>query len=245
MIVTPPSDDELRDLLAEHAHRHPDKAAVTVVGDGGLPVRLPFLLGTPTGACELGEDVRPSSAFADLLASAIGLKAEPPDLGPRLARDVVLWPSPPTLAQWMARWPALPARISEALAQKLAIKDSCLEEPSYDEEPPAAIAAAIAADSRTTWRRLRPPGAVFAAAIRPPAPQPYRIFQDALKKAKADPWPVVRDGACAGLSVVVDEGGKVVDAATVMKRWPGLAALVIAEVRLLAGAGAEVQLGNW
>lgn len=245
MIVTPPSDDELGALFLEHAHRHPEKAAIFVTGDGGVPVRLPIIIGVPTGACDLPPDVKPSSAFADLLAAALGLKDEPHDLGQRLVRDVVIWPDAPTVASWLVRWPGLPARIGEVLRQKLAIKDACMEAPAFDEEPPALVAAAMADDERATWRRLKPPGASFAVALRPPAPQPYRIFQEALRKGKVNPWPVVLDGALSGIVVLVAEGGPVADAHVVMKRWPGLAALIIAEVRLLAGAGAEVQLGNW
>jgi hypothetical protein len=245
MIVTPPSDDELRALLVEHAHRHPTKASITVIGDGGQPVRLPMIVGNPAGACAM-PDAKPSSAWNEMLGAALGLIVEPANLGARLAQDVVLWPDRATVGKWLERWPALPKKIADLLGQKLAVSDRCIEEPAFDEDPPAAIAKAIADNPRAVWRRLRPsPDTLLHVAVSPPAPAAYRIFKDALKKAKAAPWPIVRDAAIGGIIASVDDSGVPVNVAADLARWPGLAALVIAEMQGLAGSDAEVHLGEW
>jgi hypothetical protein len=51
--------DEFAALAAENAHRYPEKFAVKVIGDGGVRVTLPFVLGNPSGACKMPEGVKP------------------------------------------------------------------------------------------------------------------------------------------------------------------------------------------
>lgn len=246
MIVTPPSDDVLREVLADHAHRHPIKASITVIGDGGQPVRLPMIVGNPSGACAMPDDVKASTAWAEMLGAALGLIREPANLGERLAQDVILWPQRADVGKWVTRWPALPQKIADLLGQKLAVRASCIEEPAFDEDPPPAIAQAIAANPRAVWRRLRPaPDILLHVAIAPPTPAVYRIYKDALKKSKDDPWSTVRDQAAAGAVAIVDEADVAQDAKSVLSRWPGLAALVVAEVQGLAGSDAQVHLGEW
>lgn len=246
MNISPPPVEELARLLSTHAHRHPQKAKITVPGDGGRPVVLAVLLGNPSGACRMPAGARPTGAWEKVVAATFGLCADGPEILQQLIADSVLWPDAGTLAQWQARWPALAVALRQPVRAKCGAALSQIEQPDLDEEPPPAIAETQAAAPEIAWRRLRPTRAdVLAVAIAPPDPALWTLFQEAVKKPDAAVWQSVREMAEASVKACVRADGGAAPLAQILDRWPGLALLLVATVGQLAGAAAEVELGEW
>jgi len=239
MQVKAPSPEELAALLEQHPHRHPEKATITVIGDGGRAVRLPVLLGNPSGACRMPSDKPSSPVWGSLLGAGLRVRSEPTDIGEQLAIDCVLCPERCIWTQWVGRWPGLPRKVADLLLQKIRSLPGTVEVPWEGDEIPEPIASALAAHPRAVWRRLRVPGDPVIVIDPPPAPV-WRIFQDAIERPHADLWTAVRELA---------EGRVIASAPTAIgeaiDRWPGIAVLLVGEINRLVGAAAEVELGEW
>ena len=248
MEIVRPSADELAELLAHHAHRYPERSGVTMRGDGE-DVRLPLLLGNPSGACSMPSGSKPSPAWASLLSGGGGVDAA---LARQLADDCVLYPPRATWAQWVARWPGLPGSVaSVVIADKLAMRPETIAAPVYSDEAPAPIAAALAAHPRAAWRwlRPRPRGDSFAVAINPPESAAYRMYTDALRKPGSDAWAMHRQLVDAVIVACVrvrpDDSASTEPVGATLDRFPGLVLGLVGVAKEMVGASVEITLGEW
>ena len=239
--LAPPSPEVLEQLLAAHSHRYPEKATLPVVGDRGEEVLLRLVLALPTGAVIAREGDRASSAWRDAVESMTGARADASAFSDRLALDCVVWPPPPLLATWRARWPAILGDIAYAALRKTGALRSMLV--AGEGDPPPAIVEAQDREPRAVWRRLLPPGGVYDVAIAPPDAARHDIYEDAIRRREIDPVALVRQLAEAQTVACIN--GAPVPPAEVFARWPGIAVLVAAEARRLGGAAAAVRLGGW
>lgn len=252
MDFSPPSAEELARLLALHAHRHPEKRTITVLGDGGRPVRLPFVLGNPTGATLLDGDGRmpdgrrPTTAWSDTVRVTLNLAKDGPGAAQALVEDCVLWPGRVQLAQWAERWPALYGTLVDPVQRKLG-GSKVLETPDPDDDaPPAPIAEALKATPRAVWRFLAPrPDERFAVAIESPDATTWRFFQEETNKAEANVWPVVLDVVKNATRAFCRADGAPAGFELTVARWPGLAVALFTVVSALGGAAAAVEEGGW
>ena len=224
-MISRPQDDELAALLTEHAHRYPTKAALTVRGDDG-PVKLPMLLGNPSGACTMPEGVKGSPAWGDLVAFTLGMRSEPIDLAERLAYDCVLWPSRAVLAQWFERWPGLPRNVFDLVRQKVGLSDDCCREDPDSSEARLHVKA-NGVEEHTV--ELRTPG--LAA---------WRLYKEAMRKPKADAWRLASDMVSATVKQCSPT-----PYASLAERAPGVVIVLIAYLATLVGGTQEQELGNW
>ncbi len=245
MEIIRPTEAELQGLLAEHVHRFPEKARFTVVGDGGAEVTLPVLLGNPSGACKIPEGRVVSPAWGETVAATFKMRAGAETDTPALVADCVLWPPAPTWSEWTSRWAALPERVFPAIRRKTGAELDMLEDPKPGEKPPDALAGMLQRTPAAVWRRLKPPGAEFFAAIIPPDPGLWRLFVDGMKKRDEKHAQLARDLATASLLAIVNANGEAVPSETLLDRWPGQALLVDLIVSHLAGLTADYALGEW
>jgi hypothetical protein len=248
--IAMPTEVELADLLAKNAHRAPEKARVVVV-DGDTDVRLPLLLGIPSGACA-APDPLASAAWDNTVAATFKMRADVEEDTEALVEDCVLWPPPAVWATWTARWPALPQMVLIALRQKLGASMKQIYEPARGEKPLDSkrallepIAKLVAAHPGATWRRLTFQGVTLVVAMRPPDSGVYRLFKDAMSKRGAKAAALARDFAAACTLGIVFDGGAAISAEEVFARWPGAYLLLAFNGVGLAGLAAEVELGNW
>lgn len=238
-VLTP--DDEAR--LRADGGRWPNKFFIVETGDDGAPVKVPVVLGNPTGTCVLEDQRLASPAWANIVAATYGQRAEPDD--GELVRDCLLWPPPGAWAQLVDRWPALPQSVTKLIRSKLGWKlDDFVEAPHDYEAPPELVAA-----------RARHPRAVLRVAligvgerrervgvvVNAPSSASWRIFLAAVRKKDADHWAIVREYAEA---VIVAVDGAPSPGA-LLSRWPGLALTVGWTASGLAGVGADVEMGEW
>jgi hypothetical protein len=247
MQITPPTEAEVASLVAAHAHRFPAKYTLTVPGDGGKTVRLPVLVGNPSGAAPLPGE-KPSPAWSIIVAAALRLRTEAPGLSQQVAEDCVLWPPPASWAQWLARWPGLPAKLADLISAKVAAEPNAIEQPADGDEPPQPLQAILASHPAAAWRRARAQGEVFAIALEPPGGTAWKLWQEALHKPKADAWKLVRElvEACVrGVVAVKGDNATTCDLDETIRRWPGLAVMLVGELGELVGAAAEVEAGGW
>jgi len=238
MNINPPSPERFAALVAAHAHRYPEKAAVTVIGDRGLPVRLPFVFGNPAGASRMPAGETPSPAWNRAIATTLGL---PGDEDPqRLLTDCMLWPEPPTWVEWSERWPAMWSEALRALRIKYGGADDAIEEPGFDEPPPAALASAVVSSPRVVWRRLKPPKrAPIAIAIESPPADRWQLFRDALQADGADVWRLTHEMVQAQVRACE------MDYVELSLRWPGFVLHALRVISRLAGKAAKIEVGEW
>jgi hypothetical protein len=243
MDIQRPTEAELAALLAEHAHRFPEKARFTVA-DGDADVKLPVLLGNPSGACKMpGSLVSP--AWDATAAATFKMRPDSEAVTEQLVADCVLWPNGETWLIWVQRWPALPEVVHAAVRQKTGARVAMLVEPKPGETCPDALVPALARVHGAVWRHLKPPGGEFTAAISPPDSGAWRMFGDAMKRRDAEHAQLARDLAESCLLATVGSDGLVVKAADIFDRWPGMVLLVGLIVAHLAGLTASYELGEW
>lgn len=236
MHIEKPGEAEAAEIFADVA-RWPEKAAIVQTGDEG-PVRLPLVLGNPSGACALEEGRRVSPVWSALVAATFKLRDEPDDL--ELVRDCLLYPKPATWSQWVERWPALPQAAASAIKSKIGLRLAALAEPGEDYQAPAELEAARAS-SRGSLRIATVGKETAAIVVATPKPAAWRLFVGALRKRDADTWQTVRGFALAAIAGV--DGAPSAEA--MIARWPGLALVVALQASSLAGLSAEVELGEW
>lgn len=239
-----PSGDDLAQLLALHAHRYPQPAHLTVIGDGGEKQRLPLILGNPTGACVMPDGEKVSPAWNTIVRSAIQQRRESGGIGEQLIKDCLLWPDRRTWATWHQRWPGIAANVLESIGKKVGqapVSATWTEE----EEPPATIAAALASRPHAVWRRIAPHGVEIHLAIDPPDGATWRLFESATAKTDADAWERVRELVEARVPAVARTDGKSIALTEMLARWPGAAISITGEILSLVGNNVEVELGEF
>ncbi len=239
MEIRYPSDEEVAETLSDKAYRFPEKAGVTLPGDGGVPVRVPLILGNPSGACKLPPGMPPMPAWRMSVAATLKLRADGDGVADQLAADCVLWPDQRSWNALVNRWPALPGLVLATIRKKYGGDVALLKAVPQDEKPEGEIAVALAAHPHAVRRRFSPLGTAFEIVVDPPQSGAWRGFVDAVTAKDADAW--VRASEMASACVVASG----MPFATAIDRWPGLALLVVNLIGELIGASAEVELGGF
>lgn len=244
MQVTEPTQEEVASILAAHPHRFPSLVHITVPGDRGVAVRLPFILGNPTGACAMPPGRPPTTIWNSFVTAALSRSALP-EGEDAAAQDALLFPALETWAQWADRWPALAGQVWKATKRKCgAILDDGPDPAPEDPKLPPAMKAALERFPRAALRRYQPKGASLLFLIDPPASAAWRIFMAAVK----DNRDVARNaGEMAQVctrAIVDEKSGEEVAFEATMRRWPGLAVLACLTVSVMAGAATAIELGE-
>lgn len=227
--------EERESIKRDLAYRFPELRYFPKPGDDGKPVKLPVVLGIPSGASKMPADKKASKAWGAKVAQTFGTGEA--EWLPLIA-DCVLWPSPPVWAEWLQRWPALADSVRPALIAKYGGAADLLSEPSGDVEPPAVIGDARAANPGSSWQRFQPKGSTVDLVVKPPSSAQWAMFTEAMKRPGADHWKLALELAEA---VTVASTMGVADA---FARWPGLALLVDREAAYLAGIASEYEEGE-
>jgi hypothetical protein len=236
--IAPPPPDVLARALEENAQRFPEKFEISVPGDRGKEIKLPVVLGIPSGALPLDDKGniasgrKPAPGWGLMIASALGFREETPDELDDFVRDCVLWPPRATWNTWRDEWPGMGPRVLRDLKKKIARGSEFIDTPDDDQEPPAEIKLS----RRGLWRILKPaPGIVRSVAVEPVDAETWRMYMRAMRLGEDAP---------KHTRAIVDmaTGGTVSD---VLDRYPGFVLMLASLVAYLAGCGAEVERGNW
>jgi hypothetical protein len=250
MDIARPSDDEIAAILSSAPYRNPQPARITVLGDRGAQVQLPFVLGAPTGACTLPPGAQASEVWAEFLAAMLRLKKADESAEDLAAVDVVLYPDPGTLAVWCDRWPALPALIWTAAKRQIGAMAEVLDEVKYDEKmlPPALVDVAQKHQDAAVRRlklSMNKATSTYLVLVSPPQAAAWRFFLAELRKERADRWKLARELVLAQVRACVDlSTGKEEPLASIIARWPGAAVMLAIDVMQLAGMVADIDLGE-
>lgn len=242
--ITPPSAAELAALLSAQAHRYPSQASISVVGDRGVKLRLPLVLGNPSGACLMPEGEKTSPTWSKVARAAFRGRAVDQQLAADFVRDCLLWPDKKTWAMWVKRWPGLVVNVNEALTKKMG--QATIDVVSLDdseEPPPEPIAAALDKYPQAAWCRLVVSGATLQLALDPPDAGAWQAFDDATERPNADAWEQQRTFAAGRIRALVFEEPMAVDEA--FRRWPSAALAVILQIAHLVGNASEITLGEF
>lgn len=246
--VAPPPEEEQQNLLAI-SHRFPEKRTLTVFGEGGQLVRLPYIIANPTGACALPAGKRPTVAWGNLVRAQLKLGEDGPRIVQSVVEDCLLWPGRDLLAQWAEYWPGLYASLMVPVRRKVAGDAGSLVTPDPDDEddqPPAPIAEALAAHPRAVWRWLVPRKAErFAIVIDAPDGPTWRLFQEAMNKPDVDAWALVLDVVRACNRAITSPKGEAASLDATLNRWPGLGVGLFTVASVLGGAAAADEEGGW
>lgn len=244
-----PDESQVAAVIAANPHRHPDRASLKVIGDRGAEVRLPIVIAHPTGACVMPDGKKPSPTWGAFVASLLGFIKAPDGMERQAALDCLLWPDVQTWAQWAARWPAIDARVWRAAKLKAGADLSIIDEPEFSEALPDAVKACCASYPQASLRRFTPksPKQQYSllCVIDSPSPSAWSFFNEAMKKPAADAWGMSCDLAQATCRLFYDENeGKEIPFSSVKDRWPGIIVLSNLTAAVLAGAAADVELGE-
>ena len=186
MRYDPPSEEDARRLIAEHAHRYPEKASITIGG-----VRLPFIIGNPTGATK-GRARDASPAWSDAVAVTLQIKRPDDTQADQLGADCVIWPPPATFNEWCDRWPALSGRVAQLARQKFGGDLGCVSEPAFDEKPPESVAVALVEQSAAVHRIARVGSVRLDLVVTTPSRPAWDAFTEAVRKPDADAYAAER-----------------------------------------------------
>lgn len=245
IIVIKPTDDELAALLAEHLHRLPEKAKIHVIGDGGLEVAVPVLLGMPSGACKMANPDLVAPAWDAVAAARFGGRGDESDLADQLADDCVLWPDAATWGAYKKRWPALPELVQVAVRRKTGAARDMLSEPGPKTEKSTALTKVLERHPSAAWRRFTAGAEVVDLAIAPPDYGVWRMFKAAMKERDARHAQLVRDVVVSAVRAALYPDGTPVEVEPLLTRWCGLALSLGVTVSHLAGLTGSVELGEW
>lgn len=223
---------EVREALKrDQAHRFPDLKFFPKPGDDGKDVKLPVVLGNPSGACKMPKGARASKAWANKVAQTFG--AGDAEWAPLVA-DCILWPPPHVWASWLQRWPAIDDSVRPALVKKYGGDTDLISYPEGD--APEVIESARVPGS--LWIRFEPKGSTVDLLIKAPTSTQWAMFTAAMKAADADHWMLALDLATACILA------STMPAADAFARWPGLALLVDREAAHLAGNASRYEEGE-
>lgn len=255
MEIKPPTAAELDVILARHAHRFPEKFSLSFPGDRGSTVKIPVLVGNPSGACKLPLGEKPSPAWSHLIAVAFRVREESTELVRQAALDCLLWPDPRAWTQVVDRWPAAPDTLWDTARAKCGAALSLMSFPELGEETPAPIAAALERHPQAVWRKLRAGDRKLHIIVEPPQSIAWSFFSDAMKKDDADRWSLVCELAQTAVPFVaratdatMTEPAKYDElnfTGDVLSRYPGFAMHVALTLGQLAGIAARVDRDGW
>jgi hypothetical protein len=243
MNIQEPSTEDLQVVLAAHPHRFAEVVHLTVPGARGKPQRLTFVLGNPSGACRLPPGQKPSPAWSDVVSTTLRLKKS--EGSEQIANDCVLFPDGAAFGQWCERWPALAESVWVAARRKLGGVLESIDIPDDTETMPASFEAAWEKHPNASARRYTPRDQKLLCLIDPPSYAPWHFFLDEIRKPDADPWKLSQQMASASVRACYDERAHAdVAYEDVATRWPGVPLLTMLTVYMLAGAAADIELGN-
>jgi hypothetical protein len=246
MQIVKPSDAELAALMAEHAHRRPEKGLLRVLGDGDQVVQLPIVVGNPSGACKMPRPEDATTAWDQLAAGTFNLRTDDDGLTEKIAADAVLWPPPATWAAWCQRWAALPNLVQGLVRRKVGAARAQLERPEVSTPRPPAVAALLERHAGAVWRRLLPQGAEpLDVVLTPPDSGVWRLFNTAFRKRDAKHGALLRDMVGASVLAALRADGSPMDPDELFDRWPGFVLTLSLHVHELAGLLASADLGEW
>lgn len=222
--IAPPSPEALAELVQANAARFPEKATVTVIGDDGEDLRLPLLIGIPTGATKpLPAKALP--VWPDLVALTMGAKREGADtIGDALTRDCLLFPTPSILAAWEERWPAVVNSIQGVVGEKIGMEAELVR--------PAPKVDGKAVPGGYLLGRDKLP-----VTITTPSRAHYVALRAAVRREGADHVALLEDLIAACVK------GRGVD--ELLVRQPGLALPIYKAAMRLAGELQDARLGEW
>jgi hypothetical protein len=253
--VNPPTADELSVLLASQAHRFPEKHTISLPGDRGSTVRIPVLIGNPSGACKLPPGELANVAWSHFIAATFKTRDDSVELTRQAAADCLLWPPPAVWAQIVERWPAAPDALWLAAREKCGAALYLMSFPEEGEKPAPEVGAVLDRYERAVWRRLQPPGQNLVVVIDPPKSVAWTFFSEAMKKSETDRWKLVCEMAQMAVpaafrvtlaSLAAPEAYEPVSFVDdVMPQWPGFAVHVVAVQSQLAGMRAKVDRDGW
>lgn len=227
---------EVRERIkVEHAHRFPELRYFPKPDDEGGTIKLPVVIGNPTGSCKMPKGAPVSRAWAQSVTRTFG-----GDRGDNaeFVRDCVLWPPPPVWAQWCHRWPALPESVRPAIVAKYGGDTDDVSEPGPDVEAPKDIAEARAANPGSLWVRFERKSACVDFVVKAPSAFQWAAFSNAMKEPNADAWALALDLALACTVAAT------MSVAEVFNRWPGLALQIDREASYLAGIRSDFEEGE-
>lgn len=217
MLLSPPIESELAQLRAAHPLRFPQSLRVPLVGDDGAPVVAHLVIGNPSGACPGAKDARP--VWGQFLASVLRGTPEPSMFRGDLCADVVLYPNP--LTEWpqlVARWPGIVGPVAKTVLRKVGALD----------EMTVAVSGGGFVYSPTAKDRI-------PFTVRAPDALTYQANLDAIRSS-ADLWQTACDVVRASVTMVGLE--------ETIARWPGFVLQAYTAINNIAGAAAQVELGE-
>lgn len=222
--IAPPSPEALTELTSANAARFPEKASVDVIGDDGEDLRLPLLLGIPTGATKpLPATALP--AWPDLVALTMGVKRSGADIiSEAIARDCIIFPTPAILGAWEERWPAVLNSISNVVGEKTGMEAALVV-------PAPKVDGKVVPGGYLIGRDQLP------VTISAPTRAHYVALRAAARREGADHVALLDD------LVATCVKGRGVD--ELLIRQPGLALPIYKTVMRLAGELADTRLGEW
>jgi hypothetical protein len=233
------SPEERAQLKRQHAHRFPEIATLTVL-DGAARIALPFVLGNPSGACEMPAGTSPTAAWALSCRAGFGLAKGGPALAQAIAADCILYPAPALYGRAFERWPDLARDVADEVARKVGSSVENFTDPLAVELPPAPVADALASRPLAAWRWYVPrAGTRYAVVLEPPTGPAWRIRRDALTRPNGDVWAALRALVEPSVVLVVREVGEAWESEPLgdtMRRWPGMAIGLSAALARLMGA---------
>lgn len=244
MLVTEPTPEEVASIQSTHPFRFPTLIHITVPGDRGAAVRLPFVMGNPTGACAMPLGKEPTTVWNSFVTAALSQEALPE--GEEAASlDCILWPAPDVVSQWFERWPALPAQTWKAAKKKCgALLEAGADPDPADAKLPSAVKAALDKNPRAALRRYNPRKESFLFLVDPPASSAWRIFMGSIREGKEVAKTAGEMAQVCTRFVFDEQRGMEVPFAEVTKQWPGLAVQACLTVSVMAGAATQIELGE-
>lgn len=234
--IAPPPPELLAEILGTHAHRYPEKASIDVIGDGGVPLRLPLILGNPTGCAPSPIGTPSFPAWENLVALTLG-SVKRPGVTAEVVRDCLIYPSRGQLAEWEERWPALVDNLGDIVLEKFGASAKAIQLPIPGEEPPASTRPTLDATPAACWRWIAIGGARVAVVIVPPSKPHWDAFVSAVGREGTDLIALITElvaTCCKGDGIGV-----------LLQRWPGLMLPLENAVVKMAGAAAQARLGEW
>jgi hypothetical protein len=244
MQITEPTPDEVAAVFAANQHRFPEISHISVTGDRGVTVRLPFVLGNPSGACKMPAARQPSTVWNSFVSAALtrGKLPEGEEAG---AQDAMLWPPPATWAQWSERWPALAGKVWTAIKRKCGAMLEGITEPDYtDDRLPDAVKAALAANPRAALRRYETHRGSFLMLVDPPPSAAWRIFTASIAPGSEAAKSAREMAQVCTRFIFNEKSAAEVSFEAMVAEWPGLAVQACLTVSVLAGAAADIELGE-
>lgn len=227
------------ELRTQHAHRFPMVARV--VEDG---CAFDVVIGNPS-AVSVAAGEEPDDSWRELLVSVFQLDEATRGLEKRVLRDVVLWPAPKVLAEWLDRWPMLSTKLALKAQEKSALKAKVLT-PSKGDDLPVPLEPILRAARFGKWYQVAIAGKVYAFVTSSPNAAQWDAWKQNISEEGADVWAHIKEmyGLAIRGFVLLDDPLSLIDPQDMIKRYPGVVLPTLNAVSAAIGATAEIALGE-